>query len=116
MAAPSAEGLPQDIAPDHYTVERELGRGGMATVYVARDTKHGRRVALKVLRPELAASLGAERFRREITLAASLQHPHIVPVSDLGQTSSGVCGSRCRSSRESRSGTAYGGSGSSPID
>jgi tetratricopeptide (TPR) repeat protein/tRNA A-37 threonylcarbamoyl transferase component Bud32 len=88
--AASTGGLPQDIPPDHYTVERELGHGGMATVYVARDIKHGRRVALKMLRPELTASLGAERFRREITLAASLQHPHIVPVHDSGETASGV--------------------------
>jgi serine/threonine-protein kinase len=90
VAASSVDGFPQDISPEHYTIERELGRGGMATVYVARDTKHGRRVALKVLKSELAASLGAERFRREITLAASLQHPHIVPVHDSGETTSGV--------------------------
>src|SRR5215469_16504415 len=62
----------------------------MATVYAVRDAKHGRRVALKVLRHELAATLGAERFRREITLAASLQHPHIVPVHDSGETPSGA--------------------------
>ncbi len=81
---------PEDFGADGYTVEGELGRGGMATVYVARDTKHGRRVALKVLRSELATSLGAERFRREITLAASLQHPHIVSVYDSGETASGA--------------------------
>jgi TolB-like protein/Flp pilus assembly protein TadD len=80
----------EDFRPDGYTIEGELGRGGMATVYVARDTKHGRRVALKVLRSELATSLGAERFRREITLAASLQHPHIVSVYDSGETASGA--------------------------
>ncbi len=90
MAASSVDGFLQDLSPDSYTVERELGRGGMATVFAVRDTKHGRRVALKVLRPELAASLGAERFRREITLAASLQHPHIVSVYDSGQTPSGA--------------------------
>ncbi len=73
-----------------YTVEREVGRGGMATVYAARDVKHGRRVALKVLRSDLAASLGADRFRREITLAASLQHPHIVAVYDSGEAASGM--------------------------
>jgi len=90
VAASSVDGFPQDISPDAYTVERELGRGGMANVYAVRDTKHGRQVALKVLRPELAASLGAERFRREITLAASLQHPHIVSVYDSGETPSGA--------------------------
>src|SRR3989442_547706 len=67
-----------------YVIERELGRGGMATVYLARDLKHGRFVALKVLSPALAASLGADRFLREIRLAARLQHPHIVTVFDSG--------------------------------
>ncbi|MFL5515297.1 MAG: protein kinase domain-containing protein [Gemmatimonadales bacterium] len=70
-----------------YTLERELGRGGMAVVYLARDLKHDRPVALKVLLPELAASLGAERFQREIRLAARLQHPHILAVHDSGETS-----------------------------
>src|SRR6266436_4539195 len=68
-----------------YTIERELGRGGMATVYLARDLKHDRPVALKVLRPELAAVLGAERFLREIRLTAQLQHPHILTLIDSGQ-------------------------------
>jgi len=68
-----------------YTLERELGRGGMATVYLARDLKHDRRVALKVLHPELASTLGPERFQREIKLAARLQHPHILPVLDSGE-------------------------------
>ena len=72
-----------------YTIERELGRGGMATVYLARDAKHQRRVALKVLDPNLAASLGPERFRREITTAAQLQHPHILGVHDSGETADG---------------------------
>ena len=67
-----------------YDIDRELGRGGMATVYRARDVQHDRWVALKVLHPELAASLGAERFQREIKLAASLQHPHILGVYDSG--------------------------------
>ncbi|HEY6224894.1 MAG TPA: serine/threonine-protein kinase, partial [Gemmatimonadales bacterium] len=67
-----------------YTIERELGRGGMATVYLARDLKHDRPVALKVLRPELAAILGAERFLREIRIAARLQHPNILPLYDSG--------------------------------
>ncbi|MDO8501619.1 MAG: protein kinase [Gemmatimonadaceae bacterium] len=70
---------------DRYPIERELGRGGMATVYLAQDIKHGRRVAIKVLRPELAAMLGAERFLREIEIAARLSHPHILPLYDSGQ-------------------------------
>jgi serine/threonine-protein kinase len=69
-----------------YTLERELGRGGMATVFLARDLKHDRPVALKVLHPELAMSLGPERFLREIKLAARLQHPHILTVLDSGET------------------------------
>jgi tetratricopeptide (TPR) repeat protein/TolB-like protein len=68
-----------------YDVKRELGRGGMATVYLALDMRHDRKVALKVLRPDLAAALGPDRFLREITIAASLQHPHILPVFDSGQ-------------------------------
>ncbi|HWC74113.1 MAG TPA: protein kinase, partial [Gemmatimonadales bacterium] len=67
-----------------YTIERELGRGGMATVYLARDVKHDRPVALKVLRHELAAILGAERFLQEIRLTARLQHPHILTLIDSG--------------------------------
>ena len=67
-----------------YTIERELGRGGMATVYLARDVRHERRVALKVLRPEIAAALGPERFLREIQIAAQLAHPHILPLHDSG--------------------------------
>jgi len=70
---------------DRYTIERELGRGGMATVYLAEETKHGRAVAIKVLRPGLAAPLGAERFLREIGIAARLSHPHIVPLIDSGE-------------------------------
>ncbi len=68
-----------------YTIVRELGRGGMATVYLSRDVKHDRPVALKVLRPELAAVLGAERFLREIRLTAQLQHPHILTLIDSGE-------------------------------
>src|SRR2546427_9964363 len=68
-----------------YTIERELGRGGMATVYLTRDLKYDRPVALKVLRPELAAVLGAERFLREIRLTAQLQHPHILTLIDSGE-------------------------------
>ncbi len=69
-----------------YVLERPLGRGGMATGYLARDLKHDRPVALKVLHSELAASLGPERFQREIRLAARLQHPHVLPVHDSGET------------------------------
>jgi serine/threonine-protein kinase len=68
-----------------YAVERELGRGGMGTVYLALDRKHGRRVAIKVLPPDLAAALGPERFLREIRIAAQLSHPHILPLHDSGQ-------------------------------
>jgi TolB-like protein len=71
---------------DRYAIERELGRGGMATVYLATDLRHDRPVALKVLHPQLAASLGPERFLREIKLAARLQHPHILTVLDSGDT------------------------------
>ncbi len=67
-----------------YAVERELGRGGMATVFLAQDVKHGRKVAIKVLHPELASSMGAERFQREIGIAAQLQHPNILPLYDSG--------------------------------
>jgi len=67
-----------------YTIDRELGRGGMATVYLAQDVKHDRVVALKVLHPDLAASLGPDRFLREIKLAARLNHPHILPLFDSG--------------------------------
>jgi serine/threonine-protein kinase len=70
---------------ERYTIERELGRGGMAVVYLAHDVKHGRSVALKVLRPELTASLGAERFVQEIQIASKLSHPHIVPLYDSGE-------------------------------
>ncbi len=69
---------------DRYRIERELGAGGMATVYLAHDLKHDRKVALKVLKPELAAVLGAERFVAEIRTTASLQHPHILPLFDSG--------------------------------
>ncbi len=69
---------------DRYRLERELGQGGMATVYLALDLKHHRRVAIKVLRPELAAAIGPERFLREIETTASLRHPHIVPLYDSG--------------------------------
>src|SRR5438132_1381929 len=70
---------------DRYAIDRELGHGGTATVYLAQDLKHGRSVAVKVLRPELAAALGAERFLREIEIAARLTHPHILPLHDSGE-------------------------------
>ena len=70
--------------PSHYVIDRELGRGGMALVYLARDTRHERFVALKTLRPEISIALGRERFLREIKLAARLQHPNILPVYDSG--------------------------------
>ena len=69
---------------EQYVVERELGRGGMATVYLAHDIKHQRAVAIKVLKEELGAVLGAERFLREITVTAQLHHPHILPLYDSG--------------------------------
>jgi len=69
-----------------YRIDRELGRGGMATVYLAHDVRHNRRVALKVLHPELSTSIGPDRFLREIELAARLNHPHIVPLFDSGES------------------------------
>ena len=82
-AAPPPTALTAALA-DRYRIERELGQGGMATVYLAEDVKHQRKVAVKVLRPELAAVLGAERFLREITITAGLEHPHILPLLDSG--------------------------------
>ncbi len=73
---------------DRYRIERELGEGGMATVYLAEDLKHHRKVAIKVLKPELAAVLGADRFIQEITTTASLQHPNILPLFDSGSADS----------------------------
>ncbi len=73
---------------DRYAIEEELGAGGMATVYLAEDLKHHRKVTVKVLRPELAAVLGAERFIQEITTTANLQHPHILPLFDSGEADS----------------------------
>ncbi len=73
---------------DRYAIERELGAGGMATVYLAEDLKHHRKVAVKVLRSEIAAALGPERFLREIAIAAQLQHPHILTLIDSGEADS----------------------------
>src|SRR5438132_10037117 len=75
----------QAALSDRYTIERELGRGGMATVYLAHDRKHHRQVAIKVLNPELAGALGPERFLREIEIAARLNHPHILALIDSGE-------------------------------
>src|SRR4026209_2049467 len=80
----NAERLAAAVA-DRYRIERELGQGGMATVYLAQDLKHDRKVALKVLKPELAAVLGGERFVVEIKTTAALQHPHILPLFDSGE-------------------------------
>ena len=71
-----------------YVVEREIGEGGMATVFLADDLKHERKVALKVLRPDLAAVVGADRFLAEIKTTANLQHPHILPLFDSGEADS----------------------------
>ncbi|UCF20411.1 MAG: serine/threonine protein kinase [Gemmatimonadota bacterium] len=73
------------VLADRYAVHSEVGSGGMATVYLARDLKHERRVALKVLRPELAAAIGAQRFLQEIRITAGLNHPHILPLLDSGE-------------------------------
>ena len=70
---------------DRYRIEREVGAGGMATVYLAEDLKHTRTVAIKVLRPELAAVLGGDRFVQEIATTAALQHPNILPLFDSGE-------------------------------
>jgi len=80
----TVEGLPAALA-ERYTIEKELGRGGMAIVYLARDVRHDRAVALKIMLPELAASLGKERFLREIQIIAKLAHPNILPLYDSGQ-------------------------------
>src|ERR1041384_3609968 len=80
--------IPERLAAalaDRYKIERELGAGGMATVYLAQDLKHDRKVALKVLRPELAAVIGAARFLQEIKTTANLQHPHILSLHDSGE-------------------------------
>ena len=91
----TASGVQQDALQaalgGHYALERELGRGGMATVWLARDLRHHRLVAVKVLHPELGAMLGPERFLREIELTAGLQHPHVLPLFDSG-AAGGVLG------------------------
>ncbi len=94
--------------PDRYAIEHELGAGGMATVYLGEDLKHHRKVAVKVLRPELAAILGAERFLKEIEVTANLQHPNI-PTSSRSTTPvkrTRSCTTSCPTSRASRYGTS----------
>ncbi|MGH7468996.1 MAG: protein kinase domain-containing protein [Longimicrobiales bacterium] len=81
-----SEGAAYTDLPEHYVVEREIGRGGMGTVLRAQDVKHGRRVAIKILRPEVAHAFGKDRFLREIRTVANLVHPNIVPVLDSGET------------------------------
>jgi eukaryotic-like serine/threonine-protein kinase len=88
MASTDAIARLNSVLAGRYSIERELGAGGMATVYLAHDLKHDRRVALKVLKPELAAVLGAERFVVEIKTTAALQHPHILPLFDSGTADS----------------------------
>src|SRR5262245_12116522 len=88
MSRPTMDGIVEKLAgavADRYRILRSLGSGGMATVYLARDLRHDREVAIKVMRPELAASLGTERFLREIRLVAHLQHPHILALVDSGE-------------------------------
>src|SRR5689334_4539062 len=77
---------------DHYTLERELGQGGMATVYLARDVRHNRHVAIKVMHAELALRIGAERFLKEIETTANLQHPNILPLFDSGRVEAPASG------------------------
>ena len=84
VATPNIDEALRSALDGRYVVERELGRGGMATVFLARDIQHDRAVALKVLHPDLAAALGAERFLREIQIAARLTHPHILPLHESG--------------------------------
>src|SRR5918999_3060640 len=85
----AVDGLRQALS-DRYTIDREVGRGGMATVYLATDGKVGRQVAIKVLHPELAAALGGERFHREIAIATHLTHPNIRPGYDSGELDGGL--------------------------
>ena len=81
----------QSALAGRYAVEREIGAGGMATVYLARDLKHNRRVALKVLKPELGAVLGVERYLSEIQVTANLQHPNLLPLFDSGEANGLLC-------------------------
>src|SRR5688500_16216387 len=85
MPEPALVSLAPGPFAGRYRIERELGRGGMATVYLAEEVKHGRPVAVKVLRADLGFALGAERFLREIGIAARLSHPLLVPLIDSGE-------------------------------
>jgi serine/threonine-protein kinase len=93
-----ADSLPRlaEALQDRYRVEREIGQGGMATVYLAHDVRHNRKVAVKVLAAELAAMIGAERFLKEIEVTANLQHPHILPLFDSGIAQAGAGGDGSR--------------------
>ena len=83
-APPTSLGRLSAALADRYAIDREIGVGGMATVYLAEDVRHHRKVAIKVLHPELSAMLGPDRFLKEIELTANLQHPHILPLFDSG--------------------------------
>src|SRR6266542_6062188 len=85
----AADGLPAALV-ERYRVEREIGAGGMATVYLAHDIRHDRKVAIKILRSDLAAVIGAERFLAEIRTTANLQHPNILPLFDSGLAGSSL--------------------------
>src|SRR5262245_29996363 len=89
VAAGSMSSLLDELSsalPERYRVDRQIGQGGMATVFVAEDTRYGRKVAVKLLNPDLASALGAERFEREIQVLGKLNHPHILPVLDSGES------------------------------
>jgi serine/threonine protein kinase len=108
----------REALADRYAIERELGRGGMGAVYLARDLRHDRPVARKLLLPESAARSGAEQFEREINFAARLQHPHILTVLDSGTAGEheqgwGSSGSPCPSSMGNRSATGCAGAAGS---
>src|SRR5688572_1196821 len=92
QALRTAENLSVALA-GRYVVEREIGAGGMATVYLARDVRHNRKVALKVLKPDLGAALGPERFLAEIQVTANLQHPNLLPLFDSGEAKDSSGGS-----------------------
>ena len=92
---------------DRYRIERELGAGGMATVFLARDLRHGRDVAIKVMHPEIAQSLGAERFLREIAMTANLRHPHVLPLYDSGAVPARQPESESRAHRGDGEGPAF---------
>jgi eukaryotic-like serine/threonine-protein kinase len=90
MTSPDVQDRLQRALGTSYSVERELGGGGMSRVFVADEAALGRKVVVKVLRPELAEGLSAERFKREVKLAARLQHPHVVPLLAAGELDGGV--------------------------